>query len=201
MYDIVMKGGPLMWPIILCSVISIAIIADRAYVIYRAGAGAPGLFTRVKALYRTGKQKQALELCEGSPLPEARVLAVGMRLRGRSEGEKEKLISRAGSRMLRGLERNLRGLGIIGNITPLLGLTGTVTGMIRAFRKIQEAGGGVDPSMLAGGIWEALITTAAGLVVAIPTLVAYHYFEGRIDDISSRMKDAAAGLLEFGDDL
>ena len=95
------------------------------------------------------------------------------------------------------MDKNLRGLAVIGNIAPLLGLLGTVTGMIRAFMKIQRLGGIVDASVLAGGIWEALITTAAGLSVAIPTLVAYHYFEGRIDNIASQIKDVASELLEI----
>ena len=92
--------------------------------------------------------------------------------------------------------KNLRGLGIIGHISPLLGLLGTVAGMIEAFITIEELGGRVDASVLAGGIWEALITTAFGLSVAIPAIVFYHYFEGRVDDIAAQMKDAASEILE-----
>lgn len=140
---------------------------------------------------------EALRLCENTSGPIAHILAIGIRIRKRSIEKQEKMISRAGSKIIRQLEKNLRGLAIIGNITPLLGLLGTVTGMIKAFIKIQELGGRVDASVLAGGIWEALITTAAGLSIAIPTLVAYHYLEGRVDNISSQMKDTASEFLEI----
>ena len=114
----------------------------------------------------------------------------------RAHPEKEKIISRAGSRELRKLEKNLRGLGIIAHISPLLGLLGTVTGMIKCFMKIQELGGRVDAQVLAGGIWEALITTAAGLSIAIPAIIFYHYFEGKVDNFYHQMKDAAEEILE-----
>ena len=181
----------------MCSIISITIILERFYTLYQARTSVPNIFSRVKSLLKDGKADQALKLCENTPGPIAHILAIGIHIRSRSLEEKEKLIVRAGSKVIRQLDRNLRSLAIIGNITPLLGLLGTVTGMIRAFMKIQELGGRVDASVLAGGIWEALITTAAGLSVAIPTLVAYHYFEGRVDNISSQMKDAATELLEI----
>jgi biopolymer transport protein ExbB len=197
MFDFFVKGGPLMWPIFLCSIISITIIVDRLYVLHKSKTKIPNIFSRIKALFKENKYDEALKLCENTPGSIAHLLAIGIHVRNKTIEEKEKLISRAGSRIIRQLDKNLRGLGIIGNITPLLGLMGTVTGMIKAFMKIQELGGRVDPSVLAGGIWEALITTVAGLGVAIPTLVAYHYFEGKIDDISSQMKDVSAEFLEL----
>ena len=186
-----------MWPILLCSVISIAIILERFYHFYRARATIPNIFARVKILLREGKPKEALKLCEGASGPIPHILAIGIHIHDRSLEEKEKLIARAGSRIIRQFDKNLRGLAIIGNIAPLLGLLGTVTGMIKAFIKIQELGGRVDASVLAGGIWEALITTAFGLSIAIPTLVAYQYFEGRVDNVNSRMKDTITEFLEL----
>lgn len=197
MIEFFLKGGLLMWPILLCSIISITIIIDRIYALARMKPRIPNIFSRVKALIKEGRHEEALKLCESSSGPVARILAIGIHVRSRSIEEKEKLVGRAGSRIVRQLDRNLRILAIVGNIAPLLGLMGTVTGMIRVFMKIQELGGRVDPAALAGGIWEALITTVAGLGVAIPALVAYHYFEGRIDDISSEMKDAATELIEL----
>lgn len=192
-----LKGGPLMWPILLCSVISIAIILERLYHFYQVRTKIPNISSRVKNLLKDAKAEEALHLCEGSGNPIAHILAVGIHIRKKSLEEKEKIMARAGSRLMRQLEKNLRGLAIIGSITPLLGLLGTVTGMIRAFMKIQELGGKVDAPVLAGGIWEALITTAAGLSIAIPTLVFYHYFEGRADNVAAQMKDAASELLEI----
>lgn len=186
-----------MWPILLCSMISITIILERFWRLYQARTRIPNIFSRVGSLLKDGKADQALKLCESTYGPIAHILAIGIHIRHRNLEEKEKLISRAGSKIIRQLERNLRGLAIIGNIAPLLGLLGTVTGMIRVFMKIQELGGRVDAQVLAGGIWEALITTAAGLFVAIPTLVVYHYFEGRVDNIASLMKDVAVELTEL----
>lgn len=197
MFEFILKGGPLMWPILLCSVISITIILERFYYLYQARANIPNIFSRVKSLFKDGKTDEALKLCETTSGPIAHILAIGIHIHKRSMEEKEKIITRSGSRIIRQLDRNLRGLAIIGNITPLLGLLGTVTGMIRAFMKIQELGGRVDASVLAGGIWEALITTAAGLSVAIPTIVFYHYFEGRVDNIAVQIKDVASELLEI----
>ncbi|RKY27558.1 MAG: MotA/TolQ/ExbB proton channel family protein [Candidatus Omnitrophota bacterium] len=197
MFDFFLRGGPLMWLILLCSIISITIILERFYYFYQARTKIPNIFSRVKSLLKDGKADEALKLCEDTSGPIAHILAIGIHIRNRSIEEREKILVRAGSRIIRRLEKNLRGLAIIGNIAPLLGLLGTVTGMIKAFMKIQELGGRVDASVLAGGIWEALITTAFGLFVAIPTLVAYHYFEGRVDNIASEMKDVASELLEI----
>lgn len=196
MFDLFLKGGPLMWPILLCSIVSITIILERYYCFYRTRTKVPNICSRIKILLKDGKAEEALKLCEEASGPVAHILAIGIHIRHKSTDEKEKLISRAGSKIIRQLDKHLRGLAVIVNASTLLGLLGTVTGMIRAFMKIQELGGRVDASVLAGGIWEALITTAAGLFVAIPTMVAYHYFEGRVDNISVQMKDAAAELLE-----
>ncbi len=197
MFEFLLKGGLLMWPIVLCSVTSVAIILERVIHFCRVRVKIPNISSRVKSLLQGGKSGEALKLCESGNDPISHVLAIGIHIRRRSLEEKERIIARAGSRVIRQLDKNLRGLAIIGNIAPLLGLLGTVAGMIRAFMKIQELGGKVDASVLAGGIWEALITTAAGLSVAIPALVAYHYFEGRVDNIASQMKDAASELIEL----
>lgn len=197
MFNFFLKGGFLMWPILACSIISSAIILERFYRFYCARTKIPNIFSRVKNFLKEEKIEQALRLCEGTTGPIARILAIGIHIRARNFEEKEKLISRAGSKLVRQLDKNLHVLAVIGTITPLLGLLGTVTGMIRVFIKIQELGQRVDASVLAGGIWEALITTAAGLSVAIPTLAAYHYFEAKVDNISGQIKDAALELLDM----
>jgi biopolymer transport protein ExbB len=191
-----LKGGILMWPILFCSIISVAIILERFYYFYRIRLDIPEFFSSIRGLLRKKKIEEALKLCQQTPAPLARVLACGIQKHKETNAFQEKAISRAGSWEVRGLEKHLRGLAIIGNITPLIGLLGTVVGMIKAFAKIQELGGQVDASVLAGGIWEALLTTAAGLTVAIPTLVAYHYFEGKIDNMASWIKEIATELLE-----
>lgn len=196
MFDFIAKGGFLMLPILLCSVVALAIIIERAWHIRRAKADTESLLSQVKEYLKEKRPQDALDLCETTPGPTARVLAVGIKNYQNNPG-KEMAITRAGSRELRRLGRHLRGLAAIANVAPLLGLLGTVTGMIRAFIKIQELAGRVDATVLAGGIWEALITTAAGLMVAIPAMCAHQYFEGCVDEMASEMKEAASGLLEM----
>ncbi|RKY36746.1 MAG: MotA/TolQ/ExbB proton channel family protein [Candidatus Omnitrophota bacterium] len=197
MFEFFLKGGIIMWLILLCSVISITIILERFYYFFRARTKIPNILARVKKLLQQGKANEALKLCESSSGPIPHILGIGIHIRNRSLEDKEKLISRAGSKIIRQFDQNLGVLAVIANIAPLLGLLGTVTGMIKAFMKIQQLSGRVEPCVLAGGIWEALITTAFGLSVAIPTLVAYHYFEGRVDNLSSKMKDMSMEFLDI----
>jgi len=124
-------------------------------------------------------------------------LRVGIKVCYRSEEEKRKILRRAGSREIEEGEKRLRVLSVIGNISTLLGLLGTVTGMIQTFIKIESTGGAADISILAGGIWEALLTTAAGLSVAIPTLVMYHYFEGVVDGRAIQLKNISADVFDI----
>lgn len=187
-----------MYPILLCSIIAVTIIVERLIHLHRARVKIPHFLKQIKEYLKVGELDQALHLSEVSPGPVASVVESGIRNHTRNTSQDwEKIISMTGSKELRRLEKNLRGLGIIAHISPLLGLLGTVTGMIKAFMQIQGLGGSVDASVLAGGIWEALLTTAAGLAVAIPTMFAYHYFEGKVDDFSSWMKEAAYSLAEW----
>ncbi len=197
MFEFIAKGGILMVPIILCSVITLTIIFERGWHIYRAKVDTESLFSQVKKYLEEKRLKDALDLCERTSGPVARVLVIAIENHKNNSQGREMAISRAGSQELRRLGKNLRGLAIIANVTPLLGLLGTVTGMIKAFIKIQELAGRADATVLAGGIWEALITTAAGLIVAIPAMCAHQYFEGRIDDMALEMKEVVSGLFEL----
>lgn len=214
MFDFIMKGGVLIYPIIFCSVIALAIIVERLYHFWRAGINIDDFYRKVRDSFEKGGVSEAKRIARKGRGPVAKVTALVLEseyhgMKGPEETivkkNLEETIHRVGSQEIRKLERNLRGLSIISNITPLLGLLGTVTGMIRAFMKIQELGGRVDAAILAGGIWEAMITTGAGLTVAIPAMVAYHLFEGRVDDISAAMRDIVSeiggllGVQEFED--
>lgn len=195
MIQFFLKGGVLMWPILFCSVIALTIIFERAFHFRRAGIRTDGLIGMVEKMVMRGEFEEALEYSEKQQGPVAYIISLCLRERSVSKKERDEIISLGGSRELRKLEKNVRTLGIIAHVTPLLGLLGTVTGMIRAFMKIQSLGGQVDASVLAGGIWEALITTAFGLAVAIPAMIAYHYYDERVDDISSRMKEAVQSIF------
>ncbi len=193
------KGGLLMWPLLLCSVVSLGIVLERSYFLIRFCRLPSNFLTRLKKMVSEKKIEEAERFAVAQTGPVARIAGICLHLiqKIRPAEEKEKIIAQAGSNALRDIERNIHNLGMIAHLSPLLGLLGTVTGMIGAFQKIQSLNGQVDPSVLAGGIWEALITTAAGLFVAIPTMFAYHYLLRRVDDVEAQMKNVTQSMLEL----
>jgi len=195
--NFIFKGGFFIWPILLCSVVAFAVFLERMGYFYRTRAHDKKLPEKALALINAKKPDEALKLCrkEGSFL--GRFLAVGIKVMERPADEKTKILRTAGSRELEEGEKHLRILSVIGNIATLLGLLGTVTGMIRTFINIEASGGTAEVALLAGGIWEALLTTAAGLSVAIPTLVVYHYFEGIVDSRAVQYKNLAADVFNL----
>ena len=195
MFEIVKAGGIVMVPIILCSIVALAIILERLWTLREARVVPAELTDKVwrwvenRAL--TNTQIQALQ--QHSPL--GRVLAAGLANRNRDRAVMIEAIEDAGRHVAHDLERYLNTLGSIAAVTPLLGLLGTVTGMIRTFKAITVAGVG-NPAAMAGGIAEALITTAAGLLVAIPALVAYRYLRGRVDALVIQMEKESIKLVQ-----
>lgn len=198
MFAIFQKGGPVMWPILLCSVLSLAIFIERLYVLIKSRPYVWNSINIFKQKFITNAlNKKTIPECPGIVKDMACVLDLGKDYTIDYElHEAEHKLVRFATFYVRNLEQRLNWLAIIGNIAPLLGLLGTVTGMIKVFMGIQNMQGQVNPSALAGGIWEALITTAAGLIVAIPTIIAYHYFEDRIDDITGALKELISDILE-----
>jgi len=197
MIQFFMKGGPLMWPILISSLWGLTIILERFFHFRRAKIKVGDFTGRIRQLISEKKPDEAGKLCSQTPGPVARVVEVALRERQKKDAEKNKLITRAGSEELHRLEKHVNTLGIIAHVTPLMGLLGTVTGMIRAFMEIQKLGGQVDASVLAGGIWEALITTAFGLSIAIPAMIAYHYFDGGVEAFARDMKNAVETLFSW----
>jgi biopolymer transport protein ExbB len=162
------------------------------------GGGHPQqLYEQLAAQIQQGQPEQALVRCERERGIFARLFAHILQNRHRSTEELEKLVSMAGTREIQKLSQHVRGLGIIGNVTPLIGLLGTVVGMVKTFMKIADASGQVNPSLLAGGIWEALLTTAAGLTVAIPVVIMYHYFEGVTERFAMQMKSYSIECIDL----
>ncbi len=197
MFSMFIKGGFLMWPIAVCSIVSVTFILERAYYFYRTRAKSGNLAERVGVLLKAGKTEEASRTAEKDSSFLGRFLAIGIKISDHSADDRQKLLRRIGSRELEDGERHLRALSIIGNISTLLGLTGTVTGMIQTFMKIEKIGGVADVVVLAGGIWEALLTTAAGLFVAIPTLIFYYYFEGIVDNRAIELKNTASDIFSI----
>jgi len=180
---ILRDGGVLMIPLLVCSFVLTAFVFERA-VSLRRGRVVPGPFVkRFIHQLQEGEldQSNALALCEENGSPVASVFAAAIRKWGRPAVEVEQAILDSGERVANGLRRYLRVLNGISTVSPLLGLLGTVFGMISSFNSIAAAAAMGKPEMLAGGIAEALITTATGLVIAIPALIAYLLFLGRVD--------------------
>lgn len=198
MFEIFQKGGPVMWPILLCSVLSLAIFIERLYVLRKSKPYVWDSINFFKEQFvKDGLNKQTIVQCPGIVKDMTGILDLEKDYRIDYElHEAEHKLVRFATFYVRNMEQRLNWLAIIGNIAPLLGLLGTVTGMIKVFMGIQNMQGQVNPSALAGGIWEALITTAAGLIVAIPTIIAYHYFEDRIDDVTGGLKELISDILE-----
>jgi biopolymer transport protein ExbB len=188
-------GGWLMLPIIACSIVALAIILERLWALRRRRIMPKNLVAQVWQMYRKNEigPEHLKKLREGSAL--GRILAAGVINRNHSREIMKESIEDVGRQVILELERYLNTLGTIASITPLLGLLGTVIGMIKVFAAIMEIGVG-NPGVLAGGISEALITTAAGLSVAIPSLMFYRYFNGRIDRLAIHMEEQALKMVE-----
>ena len=195
MLEILKAGGWLMAPIILCSIISLTIIIERAWTLQRRKVVPGDLGAQVQdwALRHELDRRHIEQLREGSVL--GRVLAAGLVNRHRSRHLIKEAIEDTGRHVVHELERFLNTLGTIAGISPLLGLLGTVIGMIKVFSSIMVHGVG-DANQLAGGISEALITTAAGLTVAIPSFFFYRYYKGKVEAYVVSMEEQAINLIE-----
>jgi biopolymer transport protein ExbB len=195
MWEIVQAGGVLMWPIILCSIVAVAITLERLWTLQDRRVLPPDLMQKIWKLVEAHQISEPVirALERNSPL--GRLLAAGLENRHRSREVLMERLEDTGRHVVHELERYLNTLGTIAGVSPLLGLLGTVTGIIKAFNAIN-AGGGGDPRMLSGGIAEALVATAAGLCVAIPSLILYRYLRGRVERIVVEMEKNALRLVD-----
>lgn len=195
----IVKGGVIMIPIILASIAGAAIIFERWIVIKRLSAMDMAKFSKsVLAIVEKGHYKEALELCrKNQQYPLAAMYAEALENRHSTRLELDKVLERMGNHYVKFLEKRLGGLASIVGIAPLLGFLGTITGLIRAFMAWEKAGNDITVSVLAGGIYEAMITTAAGLMVAIPYYLFYNYFISRIKYFAHELDDYSSRLLEL----
>jgi biopolymer transport protein ExbB len=194
-WELLKLGGWVMWPIMACAVLTLAIVLERFWTLRRSSVIPPTLGEEVRELAARGKLDPAhIEaLRQNSPLGE--LLAAALEVRDRPREQIKDRVEDIGRHVVHELERFLNTLGTIASVAPLLGLLGTVFGMIGMFFGILESGVG-DAARLAGGIGEALITTAAGLCVAIPALMLYRYFRGRVAEYVVEMEKQAVALLD-----
>ncbi len=200
MFELIQKGGPVMYPIILCSILAFAIVIERLYHLYKAKINTKDFMNNIEITISRNRIAEAIKICEKTPGPIAHIIKAGILKHDRSRQEIRESIEDAGHQEVPRLEKHLSLLATIGHVSPLLGLLGTVTGMVRAFQIIQEKSvslNPVSPGDLAGGIWEALLTTVAGLIVAIPTIVAYNYLVNKVEEFVLEMERSATEVINI----
>jgi len=189
-----------MYVLLALSVLAMAIILAKLFQFFRSGLRNRAFVEPALTALHQNNYRQVLKELQQQRSPVARVMESAVRCGAdpaMSAKDVEAEVSRIGSAQIRNLESWLRGLSSIAHLSPLLGLLGTVTGMIAAFMRLEEAGSRVDPSILSGGIWEALLTTAFGLTVAIPAMAAFYYLEGEVDHVRAAMKDTCVQVLRY----
>jgi len=194
-FEMVQAGGWLMLPILLCSVIALAIVGERFWSLQTRRITPPNLVAQVWQWHKAGQldEQHIQALAKNSPL--GRILAAGLVNRHHPREIMKEAIEDVGRQVVHELDRYLNTLGTVAAVTPLLGLLGTVIGMIKVFSAIMAHGVG-NPEVLAGGISQALITTAAGLSVAIPSLIFYRYFRGKVNALVLKMEEEALKMLD-----
>lgn len=196
MVEILAKGGILVGPILFCSVVALGIFLERMVRYTRVARRESGLPEKIIRLVEEGRDELALETAKQSHSPIGDVLAGALEVRGQNWNVVESMISHTIDEAIRGLSRFLQTLSTIGYITPMLGLLGTVMGMIKAFMVIQQMGGKVNAAILAGGIWEAMLTTALGLAVALPAMIAHNYLDAKVDYFEAHMRASFNALTK-----
>ena len=190
------QGGPMMWLLLICAVLGLTFIIERMWVLMRSKIRTDEFLTKVRAaLLKKRSVKQAIAVCEEYRGPIAAIMKAGLLKYGSTEEEIEKNIEIAATHELARLERGLAVLASVANVAPLIGFLGTVTGMIEAFDSLAQVAQ-PDPRVVASGISQALITTASGLLVAVPTLVFYNWFSAMISRFVLEMETASNLLLE-----
>ena len=192
-----LRGGPVMWPLFLCGVISVAVMVERFLAIGAAVQDNEALMGRISVLLKAGQAAAALEVCEQSPGRVAKMVAGGLRSTHLDSAQTERSMEEMALKELPTLYDRLSVLDTIVTLAPLLGLLGTVTGMIHAFHVVGSAVGLGNPSAVTGGVSEALVATSVGLTIAIVTLPAYNFLTERVKQNIGEMELRAAQFLNI----
>jgi len=195
--DLVLAGGPFMIPIALLLLLGIYVFVERYLTIRKSNADPEPLMRQVTDYIRHGDIQRALMVCEGQNSPFARIVAKGIRRLGSPLPDIFASIENEGKLEVNRLEKSLALLATISGAAPMLGFLGTVTGLISAFMTISQFEGSVSPSLLAGGIYEAMVTTAAGLIVGIPAYVGYNVLTSMISNVISKMELISTQFIDI----
>ena len=195
LFNYLRQGGPMMIPLILCSLVGLIFIIERVISYYRIKGDTAEIFAGIRELLLSGDLRKPVEICESYDHPVAAILKSGLLRYGKSHPEIEKAMESVALHELSKLEKGLWILATVANIAPLFGFLGTVTGMIASFEALAEVGLG-NPQAVATGISEALVTTATGLMIALPVQAAYNYFNNRVSTFALDMETSSSMLLE-----
>lgn len=198
-WDFVIKGGPVMVPIALCSLVALTVFVERLVTLRRSRIIPSGFMPGLKGLLQDmdDDREQALSYCEKDASPLAAIVSAGIKRLGRPVEVVEKYVQEAGQREVAKLRKHMRVLAVIASVSTLLGLLGTITGMITAFQTVAASADAMGKTeLLAKGIYEAMITTAAGLMVAIPVVLAYNWLAARVDALVAEMDVIAVDFIE-----
>ena len=195
--DVMQDGGPVMWLILLCSIVAVFIFLEKLFYLHRVQINAGDLVRGLINVLKRNSIVEAISLCDDTPGPAAHVLRASILSYEEGEEDLRQAIDDAALGEIPRLEARMKILATIGYITPLLGLLGTVLGMIKVFNKIESIGAMVNASDLSQGIGTALFTTASGLCVAIPCFMAYNYLVSRIESVTLDMEKASSEIIYF----
>ncbi len=199
--EIVLQGGWIMLPIFLASIIAVAIIIDRYIVIRRSKMNVPAFLVRIRGMLKKKDLEGAISVCLEEKSPAANMVRKGLKKYRLGHERVKEAIENAGKQEVNNLEKGLSVLATISGVAPLLGFLGTVTGMISAFMRIQDLQGAANPSDLAGGIWEALLTTAFGLAVGIIAFTFYNYLVARINKLVADMEIISNDVVDIVEEV
>ncbi|MBM2840378.1 MAG: MotA/TolQ/ExbB proton channel [Bacteroidetes bacterium] len=195
--DMFFKGGVIMYPILLCSIVMVYIAIERLLVLRKAQVDVGQFMMKVRSIFQKGDVNAVLAFCSQKDAPIANIIRRGIVKHDLGDEKVRQAVEDAGREEVYHLEKRLSWVASIAGIAPMLGFLGTVTGMVSAFQKIEGLGGIVNPSDLAGGIWEALVTTVFGLLVGIPAYALYNYFVARVARFVHEMEVTTTEFIDL----
>ncbi|MBA4250171.1 MAG: MotA/TolQ/ExbB proton channel family protein [Chlorobiaceae bacterium] len=201
LFSVFLKGGVIMWAILVASIIGVTLVIDRYLVLKKAKTNTVTFLIKIKSLLKKKDVDGAISFCMEERTPAANIIKKGLKKFRFGHSRVREAIEDAGRQEITKLERGLSTLATISGVAPMLGFLGTVTGMVTAFATIQDLQGAANPADLAGGIWEALITTVFGLIVGIIMLTAYNYFISAIKKLVSEMESLSIEVVDTVEEI
>lgn len=197
MLELMVKGGWIMWPILVCSITAAVLFLERVFHLHRAQIKQDDFLSGIYTIVNRGNTAEAVSICDQTPGPVAHIVRTGLLHADERPEELKQTIAKAGLGEIPRLEKNLGGLLTIAQITPLLGLMGTVVGLAQVFMSMEQNAPLAEIGDLSGGIWQALITTAVGLCISIPSFAGYNFLLSRVERITLNMEYTAGEVYHF----